>query len=152
MPHHAKAAGWTSEHSRRWFAHCDQCGTRRIVADYYEVYPPLDSEGDEAGWWWACSWCLIDIISQMVEDTLTQLERVLTPCKRVSVCCEREAHPTYSYRIQGTRHDDGLIEHAWCSKCRWRAKFKCSVHGDPWPDPEGECLGQENLDGEGAIV
>ena len=77
MPHHAKAAGWTTEHSRRWFARCDQCGTRRIVADYYEVYPPLDSEGDEAGWWWACSQCLLDIINTFVEDVTQQLDDLL---------------------------------------------------------------------------
>ncbi len=77
MPHHAKATGWTTEHSRRWFARCDKCGKRRLVADYYEVYPPLDSEGGLGGWWWECSWCLLRTVSQMVEDTLQQLEDVV---------------------------------------------------------------------------
>ncbi len=77
MPHHAKAAGWTTGHSRRWFSRCDKCGTRRIVADYYEVYPPIDSEGDESGWWWECSRCLLDTISSLLEDQLQQMEDIV---------------------------------------------------------------------------
>jgi hypothetical protein len=46
-----------------WFHRCDQCGRKRLVDIYYEVYPPLGSEGDEAGWWWACADCLIGLIS-----------------------------------------------------------------------------------------
>lgn len=134
MPHHAKAAGWTIEHSRRWFTHCDQCGTWHVVADYYEVYPPLDSEGDEAGWWWACSRCLLDIASTMLEDTMEKMEALvqqreerLTDAEAIS---DMMAHPPCHRMSDGTG---------------WNAKFKCSVHGDPWPDPEGECLKQENL-------
>ena len=74
MPHHAKASGWTTEPSRRWFTHCDQCSKWQVVADYYEVYPPLGSEGEEAGWWWACTRCLLDNISTMLEDTLAQMD------------------------------------------------------------------------------
>ncbi len=77
MPHHAKAAGWTTHHSRRWFTRCDQCSKWRLVADYYEVYPPLGSEGDEAGWWWACTRCLLDIVSTMLEDTMKQMEDIV---------------------------------------------------------------------------
>lgn len=155
MPHHAKAAGWTTVHTRRWFTHCDQCGTRRLVADYYEVYPPLDSKGDKAGWWWACSWCLLDIISSMLEDTLKQIDDIMQeredritdteainnmmameetpPCKRVSVCCEKEAMlPPFI---------------SACNQCCRVTEFKCLACGDLWPDREGKCLGQENLDG-----
>lgn len=77
MPHHAKADGWTTEHTRRFFTHCDQCSKWRVAADYYEVYPPLDSEGDEAGWWWACTSCLMDNISSMLEDTLKQIDNLI---------------------------------------------------------------------------
>ena len=77
MPHHAKASGWTTEHTRRFFTHCDQCRKWRVAADYYEVYPPLDSEGDEAGWWWACTSCLMDNISSMLEDTLKQIDNLI---------------------------------------------------------------------------
>jgi hypothetical protein len=65
MPHHARAAGWTSESSRRWFARCDQCSRWRFLGWYYEVYPPL--KGSEAGWWWACADCLVDILSERLE-------------------------------------------------------------------------------------
>ncbi len=138
MPHHAKAAGWTAEHSRRWFARCDKCSTRRIVADYYEVYPPIDSEGDESGWWWECSCCLLDTISGLLEDSLQKLESIdLLPCRRVSICCATSAAPTNS----------GIMLASLCSSC-WRiAGFMCSQHAGTWPDPEGECLKQENLDG-----
>lgn len=138
MPHHAEAAGWTANHYRRWCTRCDQCGKWRLVADYYEVYPPLDSEGDAAGWWFACSWCLLDILSKQLEDTMQQLDGMIRereeqhpPCKRVSVCCEEEAfiHPFVFA----------------CSICCKATEFKCLACGNPWPDPEGECLGQEDL-------
>lgn len=63
MPHHARAAMWTSKHSCRWFACCDQCGRWRLFGWYYEVYPPVRSTPPESGWWWACADCLVDIIS-----------------------------------------------------------------------------------------
>lgn len=63
MPHHARAAMWTSEHSHRWFARCDQCGCWRLFGWYYEVYPPLHGKGKASGWWWACADCLVDTIS-----------------------------------------------------------------------------------------
>jgi hypothetical protein len=54
---------WTVEGGRRWFTHCDQCGRWRFVGWYYEVYPPLHSKGKEAGWWYACADCLVNICS-----------------------------------------------------------------------------------------
>ncbi len=86
MPHHAKASGWTTEPSRRWFTHCDQCSKWQVVADYYEVYPPLGSEGEEAGWWWACTRCLLDNISTMLEDTLAQIDDMTKKPKNVWKC------------------------------------------------------------------
>ena len=86
MPHHAKASGWTTEHSRRWFTHCDQCSKWQVVADYYEVYPPLGSEGEEAGWRWACTRCLLDNISTMLEDTLEQIDDLTKKPKNVWKC------------------------------------------------------------------
>lgn len=68
MPHHARASGWTSEGSRMWFHRCDQCSRRRLVGWYYEVYPPIGSEGDEAGWWWACADCLVNIVSDRLAE------------------------------------------------------------------------------------
>lgn len=68
MPHHARAAMWTSAHSHRWFARCDQCGRWRLFGWYYELYPPLRSKGSEAGWWWACADCLVDIISDRLAE------------------------------------------------------------------------------------
>lgn len=66
MPHHAKASGWTSTGQRRWFTHCDQCRRWRLLGWYYEVYPPIDSKGKEAGWWWACADCLVNIVSDQL--------------------------------------------------------------------------------------
>lgn len=70
MPHHAKASGWTTNGSRLWFHRCDQCGRRRFVGWYYEVYPPLHSKGKAAGWWYACADCLVDIISDQLEEQM----------------------------------------------------------------------------------
>lgn len=65
MPHHARAAGWTARGSLYWFHRCDdQCGRWRLVGWYYEVYPPLHSKG----WWWACADCLVNIISDRLEE------------------------------------------------------------------------------------
>lgn len=49
-----------------WFHRCDQCSRRRLVGWYYEVYPPIGSEGDESGWWWACADCLVNIVSDQL--------------------------------------------------------------------------------------
>ena len=86
MPHHAKASGWTTEPSRRWFTHCDQCSKWQVVADYYEVYPPLGSTGEEAGWWWACTRCLLDNISTMLEDTLAQMDDLTNKPQKIWKC------------------------------------------------------------------
>lgn len=51
-----------------WFRRCDQCGKCRWVGTYYEVYPPLGSKGDAAGWWYACADCLLDMISDRLDD------------------------------------------------------------------------------------
>ena len=67
MPYRAEAAGWTSSGDRMWFHRCDQCGKCRLVDTYFEIYPPLHSKGDEAGWWWACASCLVSIISDQLE-------------------------------------------------------------------------------------
>lgn len=77
MPHHAKAAMWTEDHFRRWFGRCDQCDKWRLVADYYEVYPPLHGPDEERGWWWACSWCLIDIINDRFDVAMDRMEAAL---------------------------------------------------------------------------
>ena len=50
---------WTVKASRRWFARCDLCSARRLVADYFEGYLP-----DGHGWLWVCSGCLVDEISE----------------------------------------------------------------------------------------
>ncbi len=50
-----------------WFHRCDQCGKRRLVDTYFEVYPPLHGTDDEAGWWWACASCLVSIVSDQLE-------------------------------------------------------------------------------------
>lgn len=68
MPHHARADGWTSTGQRRWFTHCDQCRRWRTLGWYYEVYPPIDSTGDEAGWWWACADCLVSVVSDQLAE------------------------------------------------------------------------------------
>lgn len=65
MPHHAKASGWPTTASHRWFARCDQCTKWRLFGLYYEVYPPLNSD---AGWWWACADCMITIASDQLEE------------------------------------------------------------------------------------
>ena len=78
MPHHAKAALWTEEPTRYWLKRCDQCSKRRLVADYYEVYPPLHSKGDAAGWWFACRRCLLSIINEHFDDALKRLDDMLT--------------------------------------------------------------------------
>lgn len=67
MPHHARAAGWTAEGDRMWFHRCDVCRQRRLVAWYYEVYPPLHSKGKESGWWWMCADCLVAMLSDRIE-------------------------------------------------------------------------------------
>ncbi len=76
MPHHARAAGWPTEGSRMWFHHCDQCGRRRLVGWYYEVYPPLHSKGSEAGWWWACADCLVTIVSDRLDEAKGNIRRM----------------------------------------------------------------------------
>ena len=78
MPHHAEAAMWTEGRSRRWFARCDQCGKRRLVADYYEVYPPLDGPPEERGWWWACAYCMMSIINDRFDALMKRMETAIT--------------------------------------------------------------------------
>ncbi len=142
MPHHAEAAMWSEGHSRRWFARGDQCGKRLLVADYYEVYPPMDGPDEERGWWWACSYCLMGIINERfdalmkrMEDALTKLEDARPSCKRVSMCCDAEE----------VSPGGGYVPPSICSSCCKLAEFDCAACGDLWPDREGECLGQENL-------
>jgi hypothetical protein len=57
-----------------WFHRCDQCRRRRLVGWYYEVYPPIGSEGDESGWWWACADCLVNIVSDRLESIPCEAE------------------------------------------------------------------------------
>ena len=58
----------TLEGSRRWFARCNVCGRRRLVACYYEVYTDCGRHG--SCWRWACGPCLMVIITDIAERLL----------------------------------------------------------------------------------
>lgn len=73
MPHHARAAGWTSTGDRMWFRRCDQCGKRRLVDTYFEIHPPLGSKGKESGWWRACASCMVSIASDQLASATDTL-------------------------------------------------------------------------------
>ena len=55
---------WTATGDRRWFAKCDLCHRRRLVADYFEGY--LRHNGNSV-WLWACSSCLMNEINNRLE-------------------------------------------------------------------------------------
>ncbi len=77
MPHHARATMWTVEGQRRWFARCDQCHRWRLIGWYYEVYPPIGSEGKAAGWWYACTDCLVDTLSDRLAATQQERDEIM---------------------------------------------------------------------------
>jgi hypothetical protein len=79
MPHHARTAAWTEHGHRRWFATCDQCGRRRLVGWYYEVYPPIGSTGAAAGWWYACADCLVDTLGEQLDEAREEPELEVSP-------------------------------------------------------------------------
>lgn len=78
-----RAHSWAIDPDRRWFARCDHCGRRRLVADYYEVYGNVDADHIAACqscqdkqrtpgtmvWWWECARCLISTLSSIVESS-----------------------------------------------------------------------------------
>ncbi len=55
---------WTATADRRWFARCDLCRVRRLVADYFEGYLHHNSQDV---WLWACSGCLVNEISDRLD-------------------------------------------------------------------------------------
>lgn len=55
---------WSIEPTRRWFAWCNPCQTRRLVADYFEGYLPKSH-----GWFWVCSGCVLTEISNRLDDS-----------------------------------------------------------------------------------
>ncbi len=67
MPHHAPMAGWIAEGERKWFFRCDKCKRRRLVCYYYEVYPPIFSIEDAAGWWYNCANCMVAAVTAYAE-------------------------------------------------------------------------------------
>lgn len=61
----AELHSWTVAASRRWFARCDICRIRRLVADYFEGY--LRHNGRSV-WLWVCSSCLMNEISDRLDN------------------------------------------------------------------------------------
>ena len=63
---HGAGNAWTIEPSRRYFKWCDTCHTLRPWANYFEVYF-ADVDKEESCWWWECTACLLETISDYAE-------------------------------------------------------------------------------------
>lgn len=63
---HGAGNAWTIEPSRRYFKRCDTCHTLRPWANYFEVYF-ADVDKEETCWWWECTACLLETISDYAE-------------------------------------------------------------------------------------
>jgi hypothetical protein len=78
-----RVCSWVIDPTRRWFARCDRCGHRWLLADYYEVYGNIDADHiadctccqkkgrtpDALIWWWECTHCLLKTISRVAESS-----------------------------------------------------------------------------------